>query len=59
MPRPKNYAFEKAQRERARVAKKAARKEANQAAKARGEDPDALPADPSDDAAKGEDPGPK
>ena len=28
MPRPKNYAFEKVQRERARLARKAARKEA-------------------------------
>jgi len=28
MPRPKNYAFEKAQRERARLARKAARKDA-------------------------------
>lgn len=28
MPRPKNYAFEKAQRERARQARKAARKNA-------------------------------
>lgn len=33
MPRPKNYAFEKAQRERARIARRTARKEASQAAK--------------------------
>jgi hypothetical protein len=34
MPRPKNYAFEKAQRDRARTARKAASKEARAAAKA-------------------------
>jgi len=40
MPRPKNYAFEKAQRERARLAKKAARKDARSKPEG-GEDTDA------------------
>jgi hypothetical protein len=49
MPRPKNYAFEKVQRERARLARKAARKEARLA------NPDGEEApDPDDVDAEGE-----
>ena len=51
MPRPKNYAFEKAQRERARMARKAASKEARAAAKARGEDPDLIASAPEGEGA--------
>lgn len=52
MPRPKNYAFEKAQRERARLARKAARKDARAKGEEGGDDTDA----PDDaDAPEGED----
>ncbi|MFN2426187.1 MAG: hypothetical protein ABR587_07040 [Candidatus Binatia bacterium] len=55
MPRPKNYAFEKAQRERARLARKAARKDARTTLRPDGtEDPDAVDVDPDAPVAEGE-----
>jgi len=51
MPRPKNYAFEKAQRERARLARKAARKDA----RAKGEGGEDTDAPEDADAPEGDD----